>query len=95
MAEKPTLAHTMAVMDVLRSVEFRFAKKDLEEEIKIGIENGKYQALIMDFPQPLLQVSEFDKKYKLINNNLTLHYFEPVTGWKRKPRYLYVKRVPD
>lgn len=95
MAGKEPQAPTMAVIDVLRSAEFRSARKDLEEEIKRAIENGKYTALLMDFPQPILPVSRFEKKYKLINNNLVLHYFEPVTGWKRKPRYLYERRSSD
>jgi len=91
--DKPTQAQDMAVRDILRASDSEEWKRLLEEAMAAAIVEQKYAALIVDFEDFPLRVPDFEVYYELVDSGLSGDAFLPVTGWDRKPAYLYVRRT--
>jgi hypothetical protein len=90
---KPVQAQDMAVRDILRWSGDEQWKQILEHEMAAAVEEERYEAIIVDFKNFSLRPSNFDAHYKLVESNLCEDAFQPLTGWDRMPRYLYVRRT--
>ncbi len=94
MCGKPTQGHDMAIMDILRARYSAEWKARLATEMKRAVEEERYDAFIVDDREFALRSPVFDHHYRLLEGNLTGPSFYPLTGWRRKPGWLYVRRGP-
>lgn len=90
---KPSQAQDMAVRDVIRASGSGQWKQVLEQDMATAVAEMRYEAFIVDFKEFVLRVPDFEAHYELIEANLSGSAFHPVTGWDRRPTYLYVKRT--
>lgn len=91
-ADKPSQAQDMAVRDILRASDTGFWSRRLRREMAAAVEGGRYEAFIVDFKDFELRPADFEAHYRLESSNLSGEALHPVTGWDRRPTYLYVRR---
>ena len=92
MIGKPTVAQDMAVMDVVRASRSTQWRQGLERDMAVAVAEGQYAAFVLDFDEFSLRPPEFDARYVLADDDLSGDSFRLVTGWDRRPRFLYVRR---
>lgn len=90
---KPTQAQDMAVRDILRASGPGQWKQVLTQDMATRVAEKRYEAFIVDFKEFALRVPDFETHYELVDSNLSGSAFHPVTGWDRRPTYLYVRRT--
>ena len=90
---KPTQAHDMTMSDILRVSGSDQWKQALQKEMGIAVAEKRYEAFIVDFKNFVLRPPDFSVYYELVESNLSGSALHPVTGWNRKPTYLYVRRT--
>ena len=89
---KPSQAQDMAVRDILRASGSGQWKQILGQDMATAVAEKRYEAFIVDFKEFVLRVPDFETHYELVESNLSGSAFHPVTGWDRRPTYLYVRR---
>jgi len=92
MCGKPTQGHDMAIMDVLRARYSQEWKSRLIGEMRHAVEEERYDAFITDDRNFALRSAVFDRHYRLASDTVTDAAFYPLTGWRRKPTWLFVRR---
>jgi len=90
---KPTQAHDMAIRDILVAPGSWQWKQALAQDMATAIAEKRYEAFIVDFREFVLRVPDFEDHYELAEADLSGGAFHPVTGWDRRPNYLYVRRT--
>jgi hypothetical protein len=91
---KPMQAHEMAVVDIVRDRNSTHLREQLQQELAIAVDTERYSAFVLDGPTFALKPPNFDARYVLADSDLTGCRFFPVTGTRRKPTYLFVRRLP-
>jgi hypothetical protein len=89
---KPSQAQDMAVRDVLRASDAGLWKQALRREMAAAVADQRYDAFIVDFEDFKLRPADFEEHYELGASDLSGDAFYPVTGWDRRPSYLYLRR---
>ena len=90
---KPSQAPDIAVTDILRAFGSGKWKQVLEQDMATAVAEKRYEAFIVDFKEFALRVPDFETHYELVASNICGSAFHPVTGWDRRPTYLYVRRT--
>jgi hypothetical protein len=90
---KPSQAPDIAVTDILRASGSGKWKQVLEQDMATAVAEKRYEAFIVDFKEFALRVPDFEAHYELVASNICGSAFHPVTGWDRRPTYLYVRRT--
>jgi hypothetical protein len=92
MIDKPTQAQEMAIFDVVRASGSAQWRQLLEGEMAAVVAEGRYAAFVFDFQDFPHRVPGFGDHYELVDADLSGDAFRTVTGWDRRPRFLYVRR---
>lgn len=89
---KPLQAQEMSVVDVALDPNSADIQQQLRQEMAIAVETQRYTAFVLDGPSFMLKPPNFEARYVLVESNLTGSRFWPVTGARRKPTQLWVRR---
>ena len=92
---KPTCAQETAIIDVARAANSGEWTKELVDQMRQAVVEGKYEAFILDAHKFSLKVPEFDARYKLQESELSGRFFRPVTGARRRPTFIYIKQADE
>ncbi len=92
MIGKVPQAQEMAIGDILRTTGSEEIKHDLIEEISRAFSEARFDAIILDFEKIRMSNTAMDENYVLVDANWSGDSLESLTGWKRKPTFLYVRR---
>jgi len=91
-AGKSAQAQTMAVADVLRAGGSEDIRESLASEMRVAVNEERYAAFVVDVENFLLRPTNFDDHYRLADAHLSDDDFLPLTGMRRAPRLLFIRR---
>jgi hypothetical protein len=91
---RPPQAQDNALRDVLRADRGGRWSVALRESLRVAVAERRYAAFVTDFADFPLRPEGFEERYALADSALTGAAFRPVTGWDRRPTYLWVRRAP-
>ena len=91
---EPVHAHEVALRDILRATGTSTWRDALEREMAAAIAARRFDAVVTDFLDFPLRPPDFDSHYELLAQDLSRGDLRMVTGWDRRPSYLFVKREP-
>lgn len=96
MAGKPIHAHHAAFWDVRRSAGSEAAWEPFRNELHQRLSNRQYAAIILDGGSEMLDhVDVLLQGYALVEENLTDPIFATLTGARKWPQQLFLRREPE
>jgi 4-amino-4-deoxy-L-arabinose transferase-like glycosyltransferase len=91
-AGKRPQAHALALEAVIQARGSSAVRESLDDEMRIAVDEERYAAFIVDYEQFVLRPPNFDRHYRAVDTHLSGEPLRPVTGMRRAPTMLFVRR---